>query len=51
MTLIAVVVACEFYFGDTREDYENIKKRNGVTEEMTFEEDEEYSRNYVYMNQ
>lgn len=50
MTLIAVVIACELYFGDSIEEYQKVKEKLGVKNDITFEEDEEYSRNYVYMN-
>ena len=50
MTLIAVVVGCELYFGDSIDEYQKVKDKFGIKDDITFEEDEEYSRNYVYMN-
>ena len=50
MTLIAVVIACEIYFGDNMDEYQKVKEKLGVKNDITFEEDEEYSKNYVYMN-
>lgn len=40
MKLIAVVIACDIYFEDNTEAYERIKAKLGVTEEITFREDE-----------
>jgi hypothetical protein len=46
--LLAAVIACRIYFEDSKEAYEKKKAELGVTQPISFEDEERYRQTYVF---